>query len=110
MGSPYTLAKPDPATPVWHVPVGQKVHFHLVGSHDKPRQYSFTIHGVIWPVHRFESEASNVEVMVGSESALSTGSVRTLVFTPEYTGDHAYRAGMLRWAVPQGVWGILRVE
>ena len=25
-------------------------------------------------------------------------------------GDHAYRSGAFRWAVGQGMWGILRVE
>lgn len=50
-GSPYTLDKPEPATPVWHAAVGQKVRFHVIGALDKPRQYSFTIHGVVWPDH-----------------------------------------------------------
>jgi hypothetical protein len=36
--------------------------------------------------------------------------VRTLEFTPAHPGDHAYRSGVLKWAVPQGMWGILRVE
>jgi hypothetical protein len=47
--------------------------------------------------------------MVSSESAISCGTVRTLEFTPEHPGDHAYRSGVLKWAVPQGMWGILRV-
>jgi manganese oxidase len=109
-GSPYSLARPDPATPVWHVNAGQRVRLHVVGALDKPRQYSFTVHGVVWPEHRFASPAGDVEQLVGSESAFSTGSVRTLVFTPGAPGDHAYRAGVLRWALAQGMWGILRVE
>ena len=105
-GSEFTLANPDPATPVWRVPVGKKVRFHLVGGCDKPRNYSFTIHGVTWPEHRFLSD----QRMVSSESAISCGTVRTFEFTPEHVGDHAYRSGMLRWAVAQGMWGLLRVE
>jgi manganese oxidase len=28
----------------------------------------------------------------------------------EHAGDHAYRSGVFRWAVTQGMWGILRVQ
>jgi hypothetical protein len=108
-GSPYTLNNPAPATPVWQVPACRKVRMHLVGALDKPRQYSFTIHGVAWPEHRFEQDGATQVVMVSSESAISCGTVRTLEFTPEHPGDHAYRSGVLKWAVPQGMWGILRV-
>jgi hypothetical protein len=48
--------------------------------------------------------------MVSSESAISSGSVRTFEFKPMYEGDHAYRNCVLKWAVPQGMWGILRVQ
>ena len=110
-GSAYTLANPDPATPVWRVPACSKVRFHLVGAMDKPRQYSFTIHGVAWPEHRFQQQGGGYQVvMVSSESAISSGTARTLEFMPAHPGDHAYRSGVLKWAVPQGMWGILRVE
>ena len=110
-GSPYTLENPAPATPVWNVPAGSEVRLHLVGATDKPRQYSFTIHGVAWPEHRFQQQGGgNQIVMVSSESAISCGTARTLEFAPEHAGDHAYRSGVLKWAVPQGMWGILRVE
>jgi hypothetical protein len=108
-GSPYTLNNPAPATPVWKVPACRKVRVHLVGALDKPRQYSFTIHGVAWPEHRFEQDGATQVVMVSSESAVSCGTVRTLEFTPEHPSDHAYRSGVLKWAVPQGMWGIMRV-
>jgi hypothetical protein len=109
-GSDYSLDK-EPATPIWHVPAGRKVRFHLVGALDKPRAHSFTIHGVAWPEHRFRSSAGPLTApMVSSESAISSGSVRTFEFTPTHKGDHAYRNGVLKWAVPQGMWGILRVQ
>jgi hypothetical protein len=93
------------------VPAGRKVRFHLVGALDKPRAYSFTIHGVTWPEHRFRSPAGpQTEPMVSAESAITSGSVRTFEFTPTYKGNHAYRSGVLKWAVPQGMWGILRVD
>ena len=91
------------------VPVGKKVRFHLVGGCDKPRNYSFTIHGVTWPEHRF-LPPDDQRPMVSSESAISCGTVQTLEFTPEHIGVHPYRSGVLKWAVPQGMWGILRVE
>jgi hypothetical protein len=101
------LAIPNPATPVWRVPVGQNVRFHLVGACDKPRNHSFTIHGVTWPEWQFLSKEQ--QPRVASESAISCGTVRTFEFAPTYTGDHAYRSGVLKWAVSQGLWGILRV-
>ncbi|HEX5907920.1 MAG TPA: hypothetical protein VFY56_12950, partial [Propionibacteriaceae bacterium] len=72
------------------------------------RAYSFTIHGVTWPEHRFQPQSGLVP-MVSSESAITCGTARTFEFIPTHTGDHAYRAGVLRWAVGQGMWGILRV-
>jgi manganese oxidase len=47
--------------------------------------------------------------IVSAESAITCGTARTFEFIPTHIGDHAYRAGMLRWAVGQGMWGILRV-
>ena len=96
-----------PATPVWRVPVDRPVRFHLVGGLDKPRNQSFTIHGVAWPEWRFRSPTN--QPIVASEGAISCGTARTFVFTPAHRGDHAYRSGVLKWAVPQGLWGILRV-
>jgi hypothetical protein len=101
------LANPDPATPVWYVPVNRPVHFHLVGACDKPRNHSFTIHGVTWPEWRFLSPAE--QPRVASEGAITCGTARTFEFTPEHEGDHAYRSGVLKWDVSQGLWGILRV-
>ena len=101
------LANPNPATPVWCVPVGKTVRFHLVGACDKPRNHSFTIHGVTWPEWRFLSREKQPKV--ASESAISCATIRTFEFIPKHTGDHAYRSGVLKWAVSQGLWGILRV-
>ncbi len=108
-GHPYTRLRPDPATPVWQVASGASVKLHLVGACDKPRHHSFTIHGVAWEEHRFDPPA-NGRAMVSSESAVTCGTVRTLTFMPEFQGDHAYRSGVLRWDVPQGMWGVLRVR
>jgi hypothetical protein len=106
-GGAYSLANPAPATPVWYVPVGRQVRFHLVGALDKPRNHSFTIHGVSWPEWRFLSPTGAPRV--SSESSIGCGTVRTFEFTPLHPGDYAYRSGVLKWAVAQGMWGLLRV-
>lgn len=100
------LANPEPATPVFLVPDESTVRLHLLGACDKPRNHSFTVHGVTWQ----EWPHVNPHPRVSSESALSAGSARTYEFTVENPGDHAYRSGVLKWAVPQGLWGLLRVK
>lgn len=102
------LANPEPSTPVFMIKKGHKVRLHLLGAQDKPRNQSFTIHGVTWPEWRYLSE--DKQNFVASESAITTGTSRTFEFTPMYEGDYAYRSGVLKWAVPQGLWGIIRVE
>lgn len=102
------LSNPSPATPLFVVPVNSKVRLHLVGACDKPRNHSFTVHGVSWSEWRFLPE--NARRPVSSESAITSGTARVFEFTPKHTGDHAYRSGVLKWAVPQGLWGIIRVE
>ncbi len=92
---------------MWCVQVGRQVRIHLVGALDKPRNHSFTIYGVTWPEWRFRS--STEAPQVASESAITCGTVRTFVFLPLHPGDYAYRSGILRWAVAQGMWGLLRV-
>jgi hypothetical protein len=113
---------PWPATPRWHVRAGSCVHLHLVGACDKPRNHSFTVHGAAWPEARFPRQDPNVSpspepcpnpddhFKISSESAVTSGTVRTFRFSPQHGGDYAYRSGALRWDVPQGMWGILRVE
>jgi hypothetical protein len=104
---PSWLSDDTPATPVFIVPENSKVRLHFIGAMDKPRNQSFTVHGVVWPEWRF---LSGNRPMVASESALTTASTRTFEFKVGRRGAHAYRSGVLKWAVPQGLWGILRVE
>jgi hypothetical protein len=99
------LSNPAPATPVFVVPAERRVRLHLLGACDKPRNHSFTVHGVTWPAWPPVQQHH-----ASSESAISAGWVRTFEFTTKYAGDHAYRSGVLKWAVPQGLWGILRVK
>jgi hypothetical protein len=100
------LDNPNPATPVFRVPENSSVRLHLVGAGDKPRQHSFTVHGVAWPEHRYMPKISP---RVASESAISNGTARTFEFNVGAPADYAYRSGVLKWAVPQGLWGLFRV-
>ncbi|MGA9581365.1 MAG: multicopper oxidase domain-containing protein [Allosphingosinicella sp.] len=100
------LDNPNPATPIFNVPANANVRLHLIGACDKPRQHAFTVHGVTWPDHDYLGDESP---RVASESAISNGTARTYEFKTGAAADYAYRSGVLKWAVPQGLWGLLRV-
>jgi hypothetical protein len=110
-GEPSWIAISAPATPVFTVLAGKRVWFRLAVGADKPRNHSFTIHGHTWTATHI-SEAGQ---RVAAESALSTGWVETFEFTAlgprgdHESVDYAYRTGVLKWALSQGLWGILRV-
>jgi len=110
-GEPWWLDVDHPATPVFTVPAGAPTWVHLLGGADKPRNHSFTIHGHTW-VATHSSEAGR---RVGSESGVTSGWAGTMAITmlapPNDTAsaDYAYRSGVLKWDVAQGMWGILRV-
>ena len=112
IGEPWWLDVDQPATPVFEVPPESKMWFRLVSGADKPRQYSFTIHGHTWLTMHI-SEAGR---RVGSVSGVTNGWVETFdlaipALPKDCPGaDYAYRAGVLKWALPQGLWGILRVR
>lgn len=36
--------------------------------------------------------------------------MRTLAFAAGDPGDYAYRTGAFRWALTEGLWGIIRVR
>ncbi|GAA2486595.1 hypothetical protein Ahu01nite_014310 [Winogradskya humida] len=96
------LSREDPPTPIWHAEVGQTLWLRVVGACDKPRNHTFTVHGMAWEVAPGLAE--------GSFSGLTAGVARTLVMKARHRGDHAYRSGAFRWAVENGVWGIIRVR
>jgi manganese oxidase len=105
-GRPWWLHVDAPATPVFEVPAEAKVWFRLVGGADKPRNYSFTIHDHTW-ITTHISEAGR---RVGSVSGVTSGWTETFDITAAaLAADYAYRTGMLKWALLQGLWGILRV-
>ncbi|SDB21319.1 hypothetical protein SAMN02927895_00846 [Belnapia rosea] len=100
-------SNPHPGPPVFRVPERSTVRLHLIGATDKPRNQSFTVHGVTWPEYRFLGQEKGP--FVASEAAISTGTARTFEFKVHGAGEYAYRSGILKWPVPQGLWGILRV-
>jgi hypothetical protein len=99
------LSRDHPPTPIWHARTGQRLRLHLVGAADKPRNHSFTVHGMAWPVAPWRADSP----FEGSLSGLTGATARTLEMVARSPGDHAYRSGAFRWAVEGGVWGIIRV-
>ncbi|MFC5063531.1 multicopper oxidase domain-containing protein [Actinomycetospora atypica] len=100
------LAVSEPATPIWSATVDDELWLRLVGGCDKPRNHTWTVHGLAWEFAPWVPKGP----WVGSLSGLTAGFVRDLVLQPTHAGDHAYRSGAFRWAVTEGVWGILRVR
>jgi hypothetical protein len=97
----------EPATPTFVVPSGSDVSFLLVCAADRPRNHSFTI-GHSWREYPHQLENSPV---ISAEPAISSGWVRTFSFKANADkGDYMYRSGVTKWAISQGLWGILRVN
>ena len=103
-GHPTPVIRADEQLPVW---------LHLVCAGDKPRNHTFTLHGFVWNAAPWVQKGPHT----GGMGAISAGFAQDLVLLPDETGnkrpwdkgDHAYRSGAFRWAVAQGMWGILRV-
>lgn len=101
------MRNPQPATPIWKVREGDRLWLRLVVAADKPRNHSFTVHG---HVRESAPHLGDQSPVTGSLAALSTGSVRNLSFVAGKAGDYVYRTGVLRWALSQGLWGIIRIQ
>ncbi|MEV7624915.1 multicopper oxidase domain-containing protein [Actinoplanes sp. NPDC089786] len=99
------LSCDTPPTPIWPARVGDRLWLRLLGAADKPRNHSFTVHGMSWPAAPWVPDGP-VEAAL---SGLTTGYARTLEMRAGSAGDHAYRSCAFRWAVEGGVWGIIRV-
>ena len=98
-----------PATPTFVVPANSRVAVRFIGAADKPRNHGFTIHGHYWL--RWTQNQGLARELVSSEAGLSTGTARTYEFAANAVpGDYLYRSTVLKWAVAQGLWGILRVQ
>ena len=105
IGKPHWLAGGKPLT--YTMAGGQDLRLHLLTAADKPRNHSFTLHGHGWR----EWPNTKSTHWVGSATSLSSGSALTLEIALSSTpADYAFRSGMLRWALSQGLWGVLRIE
>jgi hypothetical protein len=100
------LTRDDPPTPLWEANAGQELWLHVLGAADKPRNHTFTVHGMAWPAAPWQGDGP----WEGSFSGLTAGTARTLRMTARHRGDHAYRSGAFRWSVENGLWGILRIK
>jgi hypothetical protein len=103
------LRHPDPATPIWPARVGERLWLRLVCAADKPRAHTFTLHGHVWSAAPWLDDPA-VGPWIGAFSGVTAGWVQDLELEAAEAGDHAYRTGAFRWAVEQGLWGILRIE
>ncbi len=100
-----SLADGDPPTPLLECDPGDRIRLHLVVAGDFPRNHSFHVHGQTWPMQDHLTTPR-----VGAVGALSVGSVRVLDGVAPGPGDYAYRTGAFRWALSEGVWGLIRVR
>ncbi|WP_433782589.1 multicopper oxidase domain-containing protein [Actinomycetospora sp. CA-101289] len=100
------MAVEHPHTPVWSATVGDSLWLRLVYAADKPRNHTFTLHGTSWPLAPWHPRSP----WIGSASGLSTATVHDIAIEARRPGDHAYRTGVLKWALEQGLWGLLRIE
>ena len=108
VGSPLWIAVPYPDTPIFYAKKTANIRVQLLGACDKPRNHSFTIHAHVWP----EWPGVAHTPLIGGVAGVTSGSVFTLHLknSRPSSGDHAYRSGVLRWDVSQGLWGILRLK
>jgi FtsP/CotA-like multicopper oxidase with cupredoxin domain len=100
------LRDDHPPTPVWQSPAGGQVWLRLVGACDKPRNHTFTVHGIDWAVAPWQGQLPRASALSG----LSADTAHDIVMVPRHGGDHAFRSGAFRWSVEQGMWGILRIR
>ncbi|MFI0372180.1 multicopper oxidase domain-containing protein [Actinomadura sp. 1N219] len=100
-----SLALDDPGTPMLRCRPGDLVQVHLVVGADRPRNHSFQIHGQTWPMEEHLDTPR-----MGAIGGLTNGTLRSLTFRAGEPGDYAYRTGAFRWALAEGLWGLIRVR
>ncbi|WP_104103245.1 multicopper oxidase domain-containing protein [Arthrobacter sp. 08Y14] len=100
------LAVENPPTPTFTAAPGDDLWVRLVCAADKPRNHTFTLHGLAWRFAPWVSKGPWTD----SLSGLTAGTTSDLTVHAADPGDHAYRSGVFRWAVTQGMWGLIRVQ
>lgn len=106
---PTWMRLEHPETPLFTVRRDERLVLHLLLGADRARNHSFTVHDHLWPA---EPHLGRQSPLIGSVGALSVATTRDLLLWREGSaaGDYAYRSGILRWMLSQGLWGIIRVE
>jgi hypothetical protein len=100
-----------PPTPIWVVDQGQRPLLRLVGACDKPRNHTFTVHDQDWEAGPWLRELRGPRSeRVGALSGLTADVAHDIMLRARHVGDHAWRSGVFRWSVQQGMWGVLRVR
>lgn len=103
-----SLVHGDPATPIFKAYPGDPIRIRLVMPADKPRNHSFVLHGHSWKAQYSDPFSDIISV----QGAISVGNVFNIIIqggANKIPGDYAYRSGLLRWDVEQGMWGIFRI-
>lgn len=98
----------DPVTPIFRAYPNDPVRIRLLMPADKPRNHSFVLHGHSWRA-QFSDPFSDI---ISCQGAISVGNVLNIILEGGascFPGDYAYRSGIFRWDVEQGMWGIFRV-
>lgn len=94
------------ATPLMIAPKEADIVLHLVGACDKGRNHSFTVHAHAWE----EWSGLSHTPVIGAAGGISGGLAQTLHLqaTQLEKADYAVRSGVYRWALNEGVWGIIK--
>ncbi len=99
------LAQERPPTPLLSARTEDRLWLRLVGACDKPRNHTFNVHGVALAATPWREDTARI----GALSGITAASTHDLTLQPRQEGDHAYRTGVFRWHLREGMWGILRV-
>jgi len=110
---PHPLRLPNATASVQEAEAQLPIWWRLVCAGDKPRNHTFTVHNFVWDLAPWIRQDKKAGPQAGAVTAISAGFAQDLVAKPDGywdPGDHAYRSGSFRWAVAQGMWGILRIQ
>ncbi|ORX90321.1 hypothetical protein K493DRAFT_409940 [Basidiobolus meristosporus CBS 931.73] len=107
VSAPSWLQNSNPSTPIFHAQAGVRQYLRVVSGLDKERPLPFHLHG-----HAWEDQLKAPQHGVSSvNSGISTGtSITNEFYASNYTGDWAYRTGLMNTEFLLSNWGIFRVH
>ncbi|KAK9760350.1 hypothetical protein K7432_015730, partial [Basidiobolus ranarum] len=102
---PDWLRTDHPATRIYNAHSNVLQRFRIVGGLDKPRAVTFHLHGHGW----LSQSARPGREFTSVNNAITPGSTQSDTFyASSYTGDWAYRDGVMFTNILDGLWGIFR--